>query len=84
MLQTFGNAILGHVGLVLFPLLVALSTCGACVGSIYSGSRLTFAAARDGMLPMLFSGLHTTFNTPLPAILLQVCLKTTLRICCVQ
>ncbi|XP_064393081.1 b(0,+)-type amino acid transporter 1-like [Halichondria panicea] len=69
---TFGSAVLGRAGLVLFPLMVALSTCGASVGGVYSGSRVSFVAARDGMLPAFLSGLHTSYQTPLPAIILHV------------
>ena len=35
-------------------------------------SRAYFAAARDGILPDMFSGVHRTFKTPMPATLLQV------------
>ena len=52
--------------------MVALSTSGASVGSVYAASRLTYVAGRDGMLPALFSGLHTDYKTPIPAILLHV------------
>ena len=52
--------------------MVALSTGGASLASVYTASRLIFAAARDGMLPEALSGLHKTKKTPVPAIILQV------------
>ena len=34
--------------------------------------RVVFSTARDGHIPGMFSGVHNTFMTPMPAILLQV------------
>ena len=34
--------------------------------------RQVFVALRDGTLPEMFSGVHVTFRTPMPALLLQV------------
>lgn len=36
--------------------------------------RLKLVAARDGLLPSFLSGIHNDFYTPLPAILVQVCM----------
>ena len=71
-MQPFGNATLGKAGLVLIPIFVAVSTFGAANLSIYQSSRLTFAAARDGVLPDFLSGLHTKYKTPVPALVLLV------------
>ena len=37
-------------------------------------SRVIFSTARDGHIPGMFSGVHNMFKTPMPAVLLQVCL----------
>lgn len=34
--------------------------------------RQAFASSRDGILPEMFSGVHVTFKTPMPAVLLHV------------
>ena len=41
-------------------------------------SRVKFAAARDGLLPSFLSGVHNTYHTPLPAIIVSVSLIVTL------
>ena len=41
--------------------------------------RLKLVAARDGLLPTFLSGIHNDFYTPLPAILVQVCIS----MCCI-
>ena len=71
-MQPFGNMTIGTAGLVIIPLLVSLSTFGAANGSVFSGSRVTFVAAREGHLPEFLSGTHAKSKTPIPAILLQV------------
>ncbi len=63
---------LGHVGELVIPGLVVISTFGAANAGILCGSRIVFAAARGGMLPGVFSKIHNTFKTPIPALLLQV------------
>ena len=70
--QTFGEATLGKAGLVVIPILVAVSTFGTANLSIYASSRLIFGAARDGLLPEFLSGLHTKYKTPVPALVLLV------------
>ena len=35
-------------------------------------SRVKFVAARDGLLPSFLSGVHNTYHTPLPAIVVSV------------
>ena len=46
----------------------------------FLGSRIFFVAARDGILPDMFSGVHRTFKTPMPAILLQVGIISSLHL----
>ena len=71
-MQPFGEVTLGIPGLVIIPILVAVSTFGAANASIYASSRLIFGAARDRLLPDCLSGLHTKYKTPVPAIILLV------------
>lgn len=66
----FGEATLGKAGLVIIPLLVAVSNFGSLVGTLFTGSRITFSAARDGLLPEFLSGIQKNFKTPLPATLM--------------
>ena len=71
-MQPFGEVTMGKAGLVVIPILVALSTFGAANGSVYTSSRLIFGAAREGLLPDCLSGLHTKYKTPVPALILLV------------
>ena len=34
--------------------------------------RVKFVAARDGLLPSFLCGIHNTYNTPLPAVVVSV------------
>ncbi len=63
---------MGVAGLVIIPLLVSVSTFGSANGSLYSGSRVAFVAAREGHLPEFLSGTHATAKTPIPTIVAQV------------
>ena len=73
--QPFGEATLGKAGLVIIPLLVAVAIFGSLIGTVFTGSRITFSAARDGFLPDFMSGLHRSSKTPLPAVILLVCVE---------
>lgn len=53
----------------LMPLLVALSTMGGLNGSIFASSRILFAGARSGQLFSALSMIHSSYLTPIPAIL---------------
>ena len=70
--QPFGAVTMGTAGLVVIPIMVGISVFGSSTSSLLAGSRVTFSAARDGFLPSVFSQLHATYRTPLPAILAQV------------
>ncbi len=71
-LQTFGYQTLGQAGLVVIPLLVALSTFGSVLATMFAATRLMFVAARDGLFPQALSGLHRTYKTPVPAVMIMV------------
>ncbi len=59
------------LGLVLIPLAVAASTFGAANGSLLSGSRIFYAAARDGQLPHWLSQVSPTTQVPTTALVVQ-------------
>ena len=63
---------MGTAGLVVFPLLVAVSTFGTANGTLFIGTRVTYVSAREGHLPDFLSGLHVTAKTPVPAIVVLV------------
>ena len=63
---------MGTAGVVVMLLLVSLSTFGAANGTLYTGSRVIFVAARENDLPDFLSGIHATTKMPVPAIILQV------------
>lgn len=71
-MQPFGEVTLGKAALLIIPMLVAVSIFGSMVGTMFTGSRITFSAARDGLLPHFLSGIHKDFKTPLPAIIVIV------------
>ncbi|KAM4867221.1 b(0,+)-type amino acid transporter 1-like [Thomomys bottae] len=64
----WGNQILGSWAW-LMPLAVALSTFGSVNGVFFGGSRVCFAAAREGHMPHLLSMLHVHRLTPAPALI---------------
>ena len=59
-------------GLFIIPLIVALSTFGAALASMFTTTRIIHSSARDGLLPKMFSGVHNSYKTPVPAVLLVV------------
>ena len=76
----FGEAVLGKPGAIIISILAALSAFGAANGSLFAAVRVIYASARDGQLPEVLSGVHTTFNTPVPATLLVVPLSAILLV----
>ncbi|XP_074646049.1 b(0,+)-type amino acid transporter 1-like isoform X2 [Tubulanus polymorphus] len=64
---TWGKDVLGSFVWVI-PLSVAMSTFGACNGSIFCRARLIFAAARKGHLMDILSMVHVKQLTPLPSL----------------
>ncbi|KAF8894649.1 L-methionine transporter [Infundibulicybe gibba] len=72
----FGRALFGPIGGTLFAFMVAFSCFGALNGSVYTTSRLIYAAGREHFLPALFGRLHPTRQTPLNATLLQAAITS--------
>lgn len=66
----FAIRILGPVGGVLIPLAVAISTFGSTNGSLLSGARVFYAAARDGQFPRMLSQLNPA-GVPTVALVIQ-------------
>jgi L-type amino acid transporter 9 len=56
----------------LIPIFVALSTFGTGNGSLFSGGRLMFVAARNDHLPEVLAMVHSKKFTPVPAIVWTV------------
>jgi len=52
----------------IIPVAVACSTFGSAVGTVFTLSRSVYVSSRDGQLPKLFSMVHVTRDTPMPAI----------------
>ena len=63
---------------------MAISTFGAANGNMFTSARIVFASARDGSLPHMFSGIHTTYRTPVPAVLLMVTKPYSYNLFCLQ
>ncbi|KAL6051507.1 hypothetical protein STEG23_011312, partial [Scotinomys teguina] len=68
MAVSWGDRVLGSWAW-LVPLGVALSTFGTVNGGFFSGSRLCYAAAREGHMPQLMSMIHVHRLTPAPAMI---------------
>ncbi len=62
---------LGPIGFVLIPLAVAASTFGSTNGSLLSGSRVFYAAARDGQFPRFLARLNPKTGVPTMALIVQ-------------
>ncbi len=52
--------VIGPIGGILVPIAVAISTFGATNGSLITGARVFYAAARDGQFPGVFA--HLSLN----------------------
>jgi amino acid transporter len=61
---------IGPIGGILIPLAVAASTFGSTNGSLITGARVFYAAARDGQFPSIFAKLGKT-ATPVAALVIQ-------------
>jgi amino acid transporter len=60
---------MGSAGAALITLAAVFSTSGNNMGQALSGSRNLFALAEQGDLPAWFGRVHSTFRTPINAIL---------------
>ncbi|XP_010616333.1 b(0,+)-type amino acid transporter 1 [Fukomys damarensis] len=65
---SWGNQVLGSWAW-LIPVAVALSMLGSANVVFFSGSRVCYAAARQGHMPRLMSMVHVRHLTPAPALM---------------
>jgi APA family basic amino acid/polyamine antiporter len=71
------GALFGKIGAKIAALGVMCSTFGAVNSNMLTGPRIYFAMARDGFLPASIHRVHSAYQTPSNAILIQ-CVWTTL------
>jgi APA family basic amino acid/polyamine antiporter len=65
------TALLGPLGSLLVTVLLCLSIAGAVSAMVWTGPRVYYAMARDGVIPACFSETAGLSGTPLNAIVLQ-------------
>jgi APA family basic amino acid/polyamine antiporter len=70
--------VLGATGATLVTAGMALSIFVTLNGTVMSGARVPFAAARDGLFFRKVAELSPRFGTPAPSLVLQACLSTLL------
>ena len=68
---TTAVATMGPIGGTLVSLTILLSIIGASNGTIFTGSRISFAQARDGLFFKAVGEVHPRFHTPHLAIAVQ-------------
>jgi APA family basic amino acid/polyamine antiporter len=62
---------LGAVGASFIALAVVVSTFGANNGFVFTGARIYYAMAREGLFFQSFSTIHSKFNTPVHSLVGQ-------------
>ncbi|KAI2933319.1 hypothetical protein CBS147321_9690 [Aspergillus niger] len=55
----FGDKVFGHVGALIFALIVSASCIGALNATAFTSGRLVYAAGKEGYLPSIFGKLWT-------------------------
>ncbi len=63
--------ILGPVGASFVAAAVVISTFGANNGFIFTGARIYYAMAREGLFLRSFANVHPKFQTPIPSLIGQ-------------
>ncbi|KAM6180367.1 b(0,+)-type amino acid transporter 1-like [Erethizon dorsatum] len=76
---SWGNQVLGSWDW-LIPVTVTLSAFGSANVVFFSGSRVCYAAAREGHMPRLLSMVHVNHLTPAPALIVSAALALVLAI----
>jgi APA family basic amino acid/polyamine antiporter len=66
----------GHVGAAIVTAGMALSILVTLNGTIMSGARVPFAAARDGLFIAKLAEVHPRFQSPAPSLITQAVLST--------
>jgi amino acid transporter len=59
-----GAALLGPAGALILTLGVLVSVGGNVASATFSTPRITYAMAREGLLPRWFGAVHATYRTP--------------------
>ncbi|XP_060067676.1 b(0,+)-type amino acid transporter 1-like [Ylistrum balloti] len=70
---TWGEIVLGPAG-ILMPVAVLFSTIGAANATLFGGSRILYAAAREKQFPEVLSYVSCKRYTPIPSIMLTTIL----------
>jgi basic amino acid/polyamine antiporter, APA family len=68
---TAARRFLGSGGGIFVAVGVLISSFAALNGSVLSGSRIPYAQAHDGLLPMKLARVHPRYHTPAVAIMAQ-------------
>lgn len=68
---TWAEAVIPQAAWII-PVFVAMSTFGTGNGSLFSGGRLMFVAARNEHLPDILAMVHVRKYTPAPAVMFNV------------
>ncbi|CAK9304413.1 unnamed protein product, partial [Gordionus sp. m RMFG-2023] len=58
----------------LMPILVSLSALGSVNAILFTSGRIAYAGARNNQLPEIFAMIHIKHCTPVPSIILLVCI----------
>ena len=56
------------------PILISISALGSANGCLFEAARCCMVGAQYGYLPDIFACIHVQRRTPLPGVILQVCL----------
>ncbi|XP_076111587.1 b(0,+)-type amino acid transporter 1-like isoform X1 [Mytilus galloprovincialis] len=71
---TWGEEVLGSAGIIM-PIFVLCSTFGAANGSLFSGVRTLYSAARDEQFPEILSYVNCRRYTPIPCLIFTAILS---------
>jgi len=72
------QAVTGHWGAALVSIVMALSIFVTLNGTVMSGARVPFAAARDGLFFRRMGDIHPRFQSPSTSLIVQALLTTAL------
>ncbi len=62
------RVVLGRSGASFVAVAVVISTFGACNGFIFTGARIYYAMAKEGLFFRSFANVHPKFQTPIPSL----------------
>src|SRR5579863_5644115 len=72
------TVVAGHSGAAFVAAAMAVSIFVALNGTVMSGARIPFAAARDGLFLRRFAHIHPRFQSPSTSLIVQASLSTVL------